>query len=289
MTMNNQTHHTPGKRPPENNRSSTVVGFIILFLGLAILLKNLDMGVLIPGWLFGWEMILIVIGLVIGVNSKFKKKSAMVLITVGGIFLLKDIIGLELGRLILPAAAIGLGFYLINRNKSSPVQPPPPSDDDNDFDWDRRVEPHPSGEPSAPEDLKDSPIAPSDSAEQNSYNKSFGADFDDYLKIDNFFSDTKKNILSKNFLGGNITSIFGSTSLNFLQADLKQPVVIDTFQLFGSTKIIVPTNWKIYPNVSSIFGEVDDRRPIISIVTDDHKKIYITGTSIFGGLTIKNS
>lgn len=213
----------------------------------------------------------------------------MVLITVGGIFLLKDIIGLELGRLILPAAAIGLGFYLINRNKSSPVQPPPPSDDDNDFDWDRRVEPHPSGGSSTPEDLKDSPIAPSDSAEQNSYNKSFGADFDDYLKIDNFFSDTKKNILSKNFLGGNITSIFGSTSLNFLQADLKQPVVIDTFQLFGSTKIIVPTNWKIYPNVSSIFGEVDDRRPIISIVTDDHKKIYITGTSIFGGLTIKNS
>src|SRR5690606_23008017 len=122
----------------------TVVGFIILFLGLAILLKNLDMGVLIPGWLFGWEMMLIVIGLVIGVNSKFKKKSAMVLITVGGIFLLKDIIGLELGRLILPAAAIGLGFYLIIGSRSGPLGPALPSDARNAFDGLRRGEPPPA-------------------------------------------------------------------------------------------------------------------------------------------------
>lgn len=290
--MNNQTRHHGGKRPPKNNRSSNIVGFIILFLGVSILFKNLDMGILIPSWMFSWEMILIIIGLVIGINSKFEKKSAIVLIAIGGLFLLKDMLGLEIGRFLIPVAAIVLGFYLINRNKSTNTPPTPPPGGDDEFDWDKRVMPTPpptDSRETETETPEQPPFAPSDSTEQSTYKRKLSPDFENYLKVDNFFSDTKKIILSKNFLGGNITSIFGSTSLNFLQADMNQAVVIDTFQLFGSTKIIVPTHWEVYVNVSSVFGEADDRRPIIGVVTDDNKKIYITGTSIFGGLTIKNS
>lgn len=291
VTMNNQTTNNTDKRPPQNNRSSNIVGFIILFLGIAILLKNLDMGILIPSWLFGWEMILIAIGIVIGVNSRFEKKSAIIFIAIGFIFLLKNIVDIPISRFVIPAAAIVLGIYLLNRNKSSSTPPPHPPNTGDDFDWDKRVKPEasPTGtaESTAPHDS--SSFAPPENAEQKTYGRGFSTDFENYVKVDNFFSDTKKVVLSKNFLGGNITSVFGSTSLNFLQADLNQVVVIDTFQLFGSTKIIVPTHWKVYTNVSSVFGEVDDRRPIIGVVADDDKKIYITGTSIFGGLTIKNS
>ena len=290
--MSNQATRKNCKKPPRGNRSSSIVGLIILFLGVAILFKNLDMGVLIPSWFFGWEMILIAIGLVIGANSKFEKKSSIILIAIGSLFLLKNMLSIDIGRFLIPVAAIALGFYLINRNKSAPVPPPNPPGSNDDFLWDKRVDPEsPHADPSGSvtEKPDNHAFAPPSSAEQKAFNRNFSSDFENYLKVDNFFSDTKKIILSQNFLGGNITSVFGSTSLNFLQADLNQAVVIDTFQLFGSTKIIVPTHWKVYSNVSSVFGEVDDRRPIIGVVTDDNKKIYITGTSIFGGLTIKNS
>jgi len=289
--MDNQTTKTDYGKPPKNNKSSNLVGFIIIFLGVAILFKNLNMGNIVPNWMFGWETILIIIGLVIGINSKFEKKSSIVLIIIGSVFLLKNELDIHLGRFLIPAAAIALGFYLINRNKSTPTLPPttPPKDE---YDWDKRVtedyQNNNGGQsPTGTQNPNDS-YAQTDSAHRN-YGKNFMPDFENYLKVDNYFSDTKKVILTKNFLGGNITSVFGSTQLNFLQADLKQPVVIDTFQLFGSTKIIVPTNWKVYSNISSIFGEVDDRRPMIEVITDENKKIYITGTSLFGGLTIKNS
>ncbi|MVZ66394.1 hypothetical protein GQF61_11045 [Sphingobacterium sp. DK4209] len=271
-----------------------MAGMFIVFFGVAILLKNMNMGSIVPSWIFGWETILIIIGLVIGVNSKFEKKSSIVLIAIGSIFLLKNELDLSFGRFIVPMAAIILGVYLIKRNRVAPKLPPTTPRDD-EYDWDKRVgygdqtslDGNPSDGNTA--NTTNSYAQATSNEHRDSYYRNYLPDFENYLKVDNFFSDTKKIILSKNFLGGNITSVFGSTNLNFLQADLKQPVVIDTFQLFGSTKIIVPTNWRISSNVASVFGELDDRRPMIEVTTDENKKIYITGTSIFGGLTIKNS
>ncbi|MFZ4262295.1 LiaF transmembrane domain-containing protein [Sphingobacterium sp. HJSM2_6] len=290
MTTNKQNMNPEEEnKPPKNNNTSTLVGAIIIFLGFALLMKNLDLGNMLPGWFFGWETILIIIGLVIGVNSKFEKKSAHILIGIGLFFFLKNELGLNIAKFIIPAAAIFLGFYLLNRNRNKvPIPPPAPKNDD--FDWDKRVDsPFNQSTDTAQDQAKGNYTQEHTSGHRKQHYQNFTPDFENYIKIDNFFSDTKKVILSKNFLGGNITSVFGSTVLNFLQADLKQPVVIDTFQLFGSTKIIVPMNWRVSSNISSIFGEVDDRRPTYEITTDDNKKIYITGTSIFGGLTIKNS
>src|SRR5690606_30791961 len=203
-----------------------LVGFIIIFLGIAILLKNMNMGNIVPHWFFGWESILIIIGLVIGVNSKFEKKSAIILLVIGSVFFINNQLHISIGKFLIPVAAIGLGFYLINRNKQTPQMPPIPPEND-DFDWDKRVEFPQSENPTTEEStIKNDPYTQPENAGYRNIPRNYFPDFENYLKVDNFFSDTKKVILSKNFLGGNITSVFGSTSLNFLQADLKQPVVI---------------------------------------------------------------
>src|SRR5690606_41635639 len=74
----NKRQETP--IPPSSNKSSTTVGTIIILFGVFLLLRNLDLGFLFPNWLFSFPMILIIIGLVIGVNSKFQKKSAIILL-----------------------------------------------------------------------------------------------------------------------------------------------------------------------------------------------------------------
>ncbi len=99
----------------------------------------------------------------------------------------------------------------------------------------------------------------------------------------------KKVIYSKHFRGGNLTNVFGSIELDLTKADIQQPIVIDTFQLFGSAKIIIPPHWTVFSNVASVLGSVDDRRFQTIYNPDTDKKIYITGTCILGNLTIKNA
>lgn len=287
MEKSTHTNQNP-QLPPSNNKSSTTVGAIIILFGVFLLLNNLDLGFLFPSWLFSFPMILIIIGLVIGINSKFEKKSSFILLTIGGIFLLRKIFdNFNPFQVLLPAIAIVIGIYIINRNRKAPTIPTPPENTPpphptDEFDWDRRVV-----------DLTDDTGANNqNSSHQNTghygaYNQFQYAE--NYLKVDAIFGNSNKIILSKNFLGGTITNIFGSSVINLLQADLSQPVVIDTFQLFGSTKIIVPAHWVVTPSISSIFGDVDDRRIIINHPYDESKKLFLTGTSLFGTVTIKNS
>ena len=136
-------------RPPKSNNTTNFAGAFIILFGLALLLKNMRLDIF-PRWIFGWEMILIVIGLVIGVNSKFQKKSSVILIAIGSIFLLKDLIGMSFGKFFIPAMVIAIGIYLIKRNRVLPSVPPEdpirPRPDD-EYDWDKRVDPdYASGE-----------------------------------------------------------------------------------------------------------------------------------------------
>lgn len=286
MKTNNNTQQKP-LLPPSNNKSSTTVGAIIVLFGVFLLMKNLDFGFLFPRWLFGWQMILIIIGLVIGVNSKFQKKSSLVLIIIGSVFLLKDWLDFSPGKILVPAVAIILGIYIINRNRKPQSVPMPPQDPPkhptDDFDWDKRVMDFPNT------DNNNTSNHTNTAQESNTYGQYSNYYAENYLKVDSIFGNAKKIVLSKNFLGGTITNVFGSTQVNLLQADLQQPIVIDVFSLFGSTKIIVPPHWTVNHTISSILSETDDRRIIINHAFDDNKKMYITGTSIFGNVTIKNS
>lgn len=279
----NKRQETP--IPPSSNKSSTTVGTIIILFGVFLLLRNLDLGFLFPNWLFSFPMILIIIGLVIGVNSKFQKKSAIILLLVGGVLLIRKIFGgFNPFEILFPAFAIVIGIYIINRNRKAPVIPevptPDPTSSSDEFDWDRRVT-----------DLNEDISSETSEAksEQKFHTHQQFQYAENYLKVDSIFGNANKIVLSKNFLGGTITNIFGSSVINLLQADIQQPVVIDTFQLFGSIKIIVPPHWMVTSSVSSVMGDVDDRRVMISHPYDESKKVYLTGTSIFGTVTIKNS
>lgn len=292
--MNTQSTNNRSK-PPKSNNSANMFGAFVVLFGLMLLLKNLQIGLNFPRWLFGWEMILIIVGIVIGINSRFEKKSAYFFIGIGGVFFMQSLFGMSFSKFTFPVLIVILGLYLVKRNRKIPTVPPDrPSTPDDDYDWDRRVDPTFTGSPYRSD--TDSTFQPAESQNTNTTEpagsakyKKYTTQYENYLKVDSFFSDTKKIMLTNNFLGGTITSVFGSTNINFLQADIKQPVVLDTLQLFGSTKIIIPPHWQVSSNVASIFGELDDRRPMMEITTESNKKIYITGTSIFGGLTIKNS
>lgn len=278
--MTSNPKHT--SKRAENGR--LWAGVIILVIGFAMLAPQLGWGHLFPRWLLSWPMWLIVIGLIIGGNSNFKNPSSYILLILGGVFLMQRHYDYNIWKMILPGFIIGLGIYLIFHKKTST---PPISGKKPSNNW---------------EDLyqykeDNTAYTDSDDSEQDAEFKTDPRsdrprkgllDEEDYLTSTAIFSEEKKILTSNNLQGGEIVNIFGGSDINLMHADIQGPIVIDLFQLFAGTKIIVPAHWKIHSKVVSIFGEVDDRRFYQESVKTEKKIIYLKGTSIFGGVTIKS-
>jgi predicted membrane protein len=119
-----------------------------------------------------------------------------------------------------------------------------------------------------------------------------GAAFDskeEILDSVTIFGGVKKNIISKSFRGGEAVTVFGGTELNFLQSDMENAVVLELTQVFGGTKLIVPAHWKIQTEeMVTIFGGLNDKRPLPSQVSPDQRTLIIKGTCVFGGIDIKS-
>ena len=110
-------------------------------------------------------------------------------------------------------------------------------------------------------------------------------------KIDDvsIFGGGTKIISSNNFQGGNVTAIFGGSEINLMNCQLADgDNILDVLCIFGGTTIIVPKEWNVVINVTSVLGGFSNkaiRNP--SIVVDQSKTLHIKGLAMFGGGEVK--
>lgn len=237
-------------------------GIFILLIGVVALLKVTN--VLPPelNWLNTWPMFLIALGLFIGIRHNFRGGSWFVLLLIGGAFLAKyNFFNHEdIGPYIWPLILIVLGIFFIFRPHQS-----------CNFRGNEKKNSTASDIPSDP--LLNPPV--SDSKE-------------DYINATSIFGGTKKNILSKNFKGGQIVNIFGGTELNLSQADISGEAVIEMTTLFGGSKLVIPSNWTVKSDAAVIFGGIEDKRPVAPVEESNQRVLRIKGTVIFGGIDYKS-
>jgi predicted membrane protein len=110
-----------------------------------------------------------------------------------------------------------------------------------------------------------------------------------YLNETNIFGGSKKKIIYQEIKGGKISNIFGGSEIDLTQATLadgRNELVIEC--MFGGVTLIVPSDWKVVLNVSSILGGFSDKRTIIKEPFDSNKLLVIRGSAIFGGGEIKS-
>jgi len=229
-------------------------GVFLLLIGAAALVKASVTD--LPDWVFSWQMFLIVLGFFIGIKHGFRGAAWFILMLIGGAFLARDIYPvLEIRRYIWPMVLIVIGFFIIIRphrrhwgEKKNAVTGSP--------------------EPA----LK----------EKETWSK------DDFVDSTSIFGGAKKNILSKDFKGGDIVNIFGGTELNLSQADISGKVPLELTTIFGGTKLIVPPNWQVQSEAVTIFGGLEDKRTIQSPAEVPDKILLLRGTILFGGIEIKS-
>lgn len=233
-------------------------GIVVVIVGSVLLARQL--GVEMPSWLFTWEMLIIVIGIYIGAKHDFCKGGWFVPIIIGSIFLLDDIYPeLTVGRMFWPVFIIAAGLFMILAPRKKYR---------NNWrencreDWKRK------------ESWKENWKQENDMQE-------------DVIESVSVFGGVKKNIISKDFKGGEITCIFGGAEINLSQADIKGRVVLEVTNVFGGTKLIIPPHWTVKSEMVAILAGIDDKRPVQKdMIYDPDKVLVIHGTSTFGGIDI---
>jgi hypothetical protein len=240
------------EQPKERNRTGRVIGgSIIVIVGLVYLAN--EAGVHIPRWIISIETALIALGLYIGFRHNFKGLGWLIPIVIGCVLLVDDIFPYtDLSDYLWPMIIIGVGLVMIFK----------PGRKGNDPYWKKWDAGH----------------------------SHLNTD-DDYIDSTVLFGGVKKNIISKNFRGGEAVTVFGGTEINLTQADVDGKIVLDLTQIFGGTKLIVPPHWKIQSeDLVAIFGGVEDKRAILSdpSTVSGSKVLVLKGTCIFGGIDIKS-
>ena len=233
--------------------NNVLTGAFILLIGVVALMKAVMVD--FPDWVFSWQMMLVAFGVFIGIRHHFRGGAWLVLLLVGGIFLLRDIFPDFSFKLIWPTVLIVVGAFIIMRPRRR-------------WKWDgtKRTE------------------GTSDSffSEDTDYSK------DDFVDSTSIFGGAKKIIISKNFKGGDLVNIFGGTELDLSQADFTGVAVIELTTIFGGTKLLVPSNWSIKSEAVTIFGGIEDKRRMQTMTEAPDKSLVIRGTVIFGGIDIKS-
>jgi len=241
----------------EHQRGKVFGGLILITIGALFLAR--EMGVIIPGWIFSWKILLIVIGLYIGVKHSFKNFKWLIPIFIGSAFLVRDFYPeIIAANLIWPIVIIMFGIALLFK--------PRKKYDDNcwkkdysNYDW---------------------------------RNKSWGqsSNSEDFLQIDSVFGSVQKNIISKDFKGGEINVVFGGAEINLSQSDILEKATLEINTVFGGTKLIVPANWEIKSELTAVLGGVEDKRFIQRELTSASNKILILkGSVVFGGIEIRSN
>ena len=113
---------------------------------------------------------------------------------------------------------------------------------------------------------------------------------DDLIDDVSIFGGGERIYTTQNFKGGKITAIFGGSEIDLSRASLGQGVnTLEITYIFGGSNIIVPQNWRIQMETTSIFGSISDKRRMIDIGSfEENTTLIIKGSAIFGGGEIKS-
>ncbi|MCI0522520.1 MAG: cell wall-active antibiotics response protein [Bacteroidales bacterium] len=122
--------------------------------------------------------------------------------------------------------------------------------------------------------------------ERLQYSTGSKADMIDYVNV---FSGAERQLITDNFMGGKVTSVFGGGEVDLTRSSLAPGNnLIEITCIFGGTTLIVPESWNVMIDVTPILGGFSDDRKIGSdVIKDTTRSLTVKGVVIFGGGEIK--
>jgi predicted membrane protein len=250
-----------------NNR--ILPGLFLLAIACVLFLRQggFDM----PGWLFDWPVILIIIGSYLGLRHGFRGPAWILLIFIGSIFLLDRVYPeYSVRKYLAPIVIAVIGLVMILRPRGRRHRDRYTSGGDLQNRW----------QPQYPPQNQEGAV--NDASAAKNYAR------EDYIDSTAVFGSVRKVVVSKDFKGGEMVSIFGGNELDLRQADIHGTVTLDVTQIMGGTKLILPSHWEVKSEMVAFFGGIEDKRHLPPGANVPGKLLILEGTSIFGGIEIRN-
>lgn len=241
-----------------HQRGRLATGVFIILFGTLFLFARI--GFPIPTWSYSWPVIVMAIGIVVLIKHKFKKLFGYGLFLFGLLFLFKHWYPHSIKTdIVFPVLVILFGISFIFKKRNKHFNP-------KRFSKDHWKKMH----------------------EQHLHQGALHAE-EDFLDTVCVFGGVQKTVVSKQFKGADIVTIFGGNEINLSQADFEDRVVFDISCFFGGTTLSIPSDWQVSSEVVTIFGGIEDKRPTNLIGQGEKPKILILrGTCMFGGIEINS-
>jgi hypothetical protein len=103
------------------------------------------------------------------------------------------------------------------------------------------------------------------------------------------FGGFKRQIATDDFRGGHYVAIFGGGEIDVRRSQIQgDAAVVDVTAIFGGFELKVPANWVVVNEVIGIFGGTSDETLQPTPDMPGVKRLIVRGSTIFGGLGIKN-
>ena len=240
---------------PYHKLNKFIAALVLVVAGIVILAHNLGA---VNDYAFriiiSWQMLLIVMG----ATSLFKGNllPGFALLGVGVYFLLPRIVGQEAEwlRNYWPVFLIFLGLILLFRRHKSPRNK-----------WQRRRRCYDGGGARRTERSSDG-----------------------FVTVEVSFGNSQHIVLDPVFRGADLTSGFGSITLDLRRTSLEAPeTFIDVNCSFGAVELFVPHRWCLFSEMDNTFGSCEDKRFANHEIDMEHK-VIVRGDILFGSLEIKN-
>ena len=235
----------------KGNDRRNLAAILLIAAGGLLFLETFDIvDINLKYYIFSWKTLLIAIGLIVVVSSN-NKLPGYIMIGLGFLFWVPSIFNYNVGfsQVFWPIVLIAIGLIIISRRQKH----------DSLL---KGIHPHRAAD---------------------------GTFQSDYIDDVSIFGGGVKRFSSQNLKGGNITAIFGGSEIDLTASQMaNEGTVVDMFTMFGGTKLIVPGNWQVKSEATSLFGGFSDKRHIKPDNAMSEKILVIKGVVIFGGVEIKN-
>lgn len=240
------------------NSSKFIFGILLIVIGILWILNNIGyISIEIPDYIFSWQSILILIGLIILINNK-DKFGGLLLIAIGTYFLLPDIFPeftyKKMWEFFIPFLLILFGLSLIfKRNKNKNFT-----------------------------NLNENNLS-----EEKTDKDDFINSNNERVEYSTVLSESNRKFFSNNFTGGKVTVVMGSSILDLSSCTFSnQNNILNISIVMGQLTLIMPADSNAIIDVQTIMGEIEDLRSNKNLENKIDKILTIKGNITMGSLKI---
>lgn len=241
----------------DHRRSRVISGVLLIVVGILFFARKL--GVAFPDWLFTWQMFLIALGFYIAAKHNFKNPGGYILMLIGSVFMMERFYpDFRIHEFFWPVFLIVMGLLIVFKPRRKPLF----RNRINHLDQDGKN--------------NESCYEAVDSMEQN-------------LEVTSIMGGVKRNVLNKDFKGGEINCIMGGAEIDLSHAGITEKAVLEMNQILGGAKLVVPAHWDIKSEMVVVLGGIEDKRKMLQDYGSEKRPVLILkGACVFGGIDIRS-